>query len=78
VRYKGELLDSHVKLDLLVERTVIVEIKAVEKLIPVHRGAARPQWLMLLRAHRGLRAFVVKFLDPVLSRGETWLMRVVP
>jgi GxxExxY protein len=36
--YKGEVLDCHMKLDLLVEKTIIVEVKSVEKLIPVHRA----------------------------------------
>jgi GxxExxY protein len=64
VRYKGEVLDCHVKLDLLVDKTVIVEVKAVDKLIPLHRAQLltylrlQNLWLGLLRV---LRAFVVKF-----------------
>jgi len=38
VNYKGEVLDCHVKLDLLVGGTVIVEVKAVETLIYVHKA----------------------------------------
>jgi GxxExxY protein len=34
--YKGQTLDSNVKLDLLVEKTVVVEVKAVDKLISLH------------------------------------------
>jgi GxxExxY protein len=34
--YKGELLDSNVKLDLLIEKSVVVEVKAVDKLISIH------------------------------------------
>ena len=38
VHYKGELLDCYMKLDLLVENSIIIEVKAVEKIIPVHRA----------------------------------------
>ena len=38
VRYKGEVLDSRIKIDSLVENSVIVEIKSVDKLIPVHKA----------------------------------------
>jgi GxxExxY protein len=38
INYNGEVLDCHMKLDLLVEKTIIVEVKSVEKLIPVHRA----------------------------------------
>ncbi|TAJ14688.1 GxxExxY protein [Marinilabiliaceae bacterium JC017] len=34
--YKGEKLDKHFVLDLLVEDSVIVELKAVEDILPVH------------------------------------------
>jgi GxxExxY protein len=36
VRYKGEILGCHIKLDLLVEEVVVVEIKSVEKLVSIH------------------------------------------
>ena len=36
VVYDGQTLDAGLRLDLLVAECVIVEIKAVEKLIPVH------------------------------------------
>jgi GxxExxY protein len=38
VNYKGEVLDCYMKLDLLVEQSIIVEVKSVDKLIPVHRA----------------------------------------
>jgi GxxExxY protein len=38
VHYKGESLNCQVKLDLLVAGNVIVEVKAVEKLLSVHRA----------------------------------------
>ena len=36
VSYKGQTLDCHVKLDLLIEQSVVVEVKAVDKLVPIH------------------------------------------
>jgi GxxExxY protein len=36
VRYDGEVLDAGYRIDLLVEHTVIVEVKSVDKLMPLH------------------------------------------
>lgn len=36
IEYKGLLLDSAYRLDLLVAGAVVVEIKAVEALLPIH------------------------------------------
>ncbi len=36
VEYKGEKLDCVYRADLIVEHQVLLEIKAVEKLIPIH------------------------------------------
>ena len=36
VQYKGERLDAGYRIDLLVDNLVIVELKAVEQLLPVH------------------------------------------
>jgi GxxExxY protein len=38
VQYKGVRLDGGFRIDLIVEGTVIVEIKAVEELAPVHEA----------------------------------------
>jgi GxxExxY protein len=38
VRYKGVLLDCGYRLDVLVEKAVIVELKAVEKLLPINEA----------------------------------------
>lgn len=35
--YKGVQLDAGYRLDLLVAECVVVEVKAVEKLLPIHR-----------------------------------------
>jgi GxxExxY protein len=36
VIYKGKRLDCGYRLDLVVEKQVVIEIKAVEKLLPIH------------------------------------------
>jgi GxxExxY protein len=38
VRYKGTLLDCGYRIDLLVRGDVIVEIKSVETLLPIHHA----------------------------------------
>lgn len=38
IRYDGEFLDAGFRLDLLVDGAIIVEIKAVEKLAPLHQA----------------------------------------
>lgn len=36
--YKGITLDSHYRVDLIVEDLVIVEVKSVDRLLPVHQA----------------------------------------
>jgi len=36
IRYKGEALDRGYRADLIIEGKVIVELKAVDKLLPIH------------------------------------------
>ena len=38
VEYKGIRLDAGYRIDLIVEETIVVEIKAIEKLLPVHEA----------------------------------------
>src|SRR5215467_7544742 len=38
VEYKGRRVGVDLKIDLLVEQHVVVELKAVEKLLPVHEA----------------------------------------
>ncbi len=65
VNYKGESLHCQVKLDLLVERTLIVEVKTVEKLIPVHRA----QLLTYLRLQNLWLGPLINFNVEVLRHG---------
>lgn len=36
VNYKGELLDAEYRVDILIEGELIIELKAVETLLPIH------------------------------------------
>jgi GxxExxY protein len=65
VKYKGEVLDCHIKLDLLVDRKVIVEIKAVETLIFVHKA----QLLTYLRLQHLWLGLLINFNVEVLRDG---------
>jgi GxxExxY protein len=70
VSYKGVKLDCGYRIDLLVEDAVIVEIKSVDALIPVHT-AQLLTYLKLLDKAVGL---LINFNVPVFRRG---LKRVV-
>jgi GxxExxY protein len=65
VSYKGLKLDCHYKLDLVVEDLVVVELKAVEEMLPVHSA----QLLTYLKAS-GLRVgLLINFNVPILTKG---------
>jgi GxxExxY protein len=38
IYYKGKLLSENLRLDLLIEKLVIVELKAIEFVLPVHKA----------------------------------------
>ena len=65
VNYKGESLSCNVRLDLLVERRVIVEVKTIEKLIPIHRA----QLLTYLRLQNLWLGLLINFNVEVLRDG---------
>lgn len=70
VCYKEVKLDCGYRMDLVVERSVIIEIKAVERLIPVHE-AQLLSYLKLADLRVGL---LINFHVPVLKSG---LKRIV-
>ncbi|MBR4218447.1 MAG: GxxExxY protein [Bacteroidales bacterium] len=53
VKYKGFHISNDLRLDLLVNNTIIVELKAVEYLQPVHFKQVRT-YMKLLNLHLGL------------------------
>jgi GxxExxY protein len=65
VEYKGCKLDCGYRLDLLVMGMVVVEIKAVEKLEPIHEA----QLLTYLRLGRWKLGLLINFNVDVLKHG---------
>ncbi len=65
VKYRGHMLDCGYRLDLVVESSLIVELKAVETILPVHE-AQLLTYLKLSGMHTGL---LINFNVPVLRDG---------
>jgi len=65
LEYKGVQLDCGYRIDLLVEGRVLVEIKAVEELAPVHEA----QLLTYMRLANVRVGLLVNFNVPVLKEG---------
>jgi len=53
IEYKGLIFDQPLQLDVYVDRCLIVELKAVEKVLPVHK-AQLMSYMKLLNAPLGL------------------------
>lgn len=70
VIYDGIQIDAGLRLDLLVEDTIIVELKAVDELVPVHRAQA----LTYLRLTGHRLALLINFNVPVIKQG---IVRIV-
>ena len=68
--YKGVNLDCGYRLDLLVEKEVIVELKSVDKLLPIHK-AQLMSYLKLSGCKVGL---LINFNVEILKSG---IVRVV-
>lgn len=63
IKYKGIELACGYRIDLIVEETIVVELKAVEKLLPVHEA----QLLTYLKL-TGLRVgLLINFNSPVIK-----------
>ena len=68
VTYKGMELDCGFRIDLLVENQVIVELKAVETILPIHK-AQLMNYLKLANLRLGLLMnFNVKLLKDGITR----------
>jgi GxxExxY protein len=65
VAYKGLQLDCGYRLDILVEKVLVVEIKAVEALQPIHEA----QVLTYLRLGHWPIGLLLNFNVPVLRTG---------
>jgi GxxExxY protein len=65
VVYKGVALDCGYRLDLIVEETVILELKSTDRIIPVHEA----QLLTYLRLLNKPVGFIINFNVAVLRAG---------
>ncbi|MEE1943886.1 GxxExxY protein [Pedobacter sp. KR3-3] len=53
ISYKGMLLDTELRVDLLIEDFLILELKAVEKILPIHEAQILT-YMKILRVPKGL------------------------
>ncbi len=65
VSYKGVKLDCGYRIDLLVEDSVVLELKAIERTEEIHKA----QLLTYLRLTGKRVGFIINFNVPVLTRG---------
>ena len=63
--YKEAQLDAGLRMDLVIDDLVVVEVKAVEKLLPVHQA----QVLTYLKLSRMRLGILVNFNVPLLKNG---------
>jgi GxxExxY protein len=63
--YKGKLTDKKFRIDLLVEDEIVVELKAVDSLLPIHE-AQLLTYMRLTNKHLGL---LINFNVPLLKDG---------
>jgi len=68
--YRGEKIESGLRLDLLVEDAVVVELKSVENLLPVHKA----QLLSYLKLSNKRCGLLINFNVELLKNG---LVRMV-
>jgi GxxExxY protein len=71
VHYRSKKLDIGFKLDLLVQDLVIIEVKVVEKLLPVHEA----QLLTYLKLSDKRLGYLVNFNSPLLKDGIKRMVR---
>ena len=63
--YKGIALESGYRIDLIVEDTVIIELKCIEKILPIHEA----QLLTYMRLSGKQVDLIINFYVPVLKEG---------
>jgi GxxExxY protein len=65
IEYKGLKLDTGYRLDVLVAKAVVVEIKTVELILPVHEA----QLLTYMKVGGWKAGLIINFNVPVLKNG---------
>lgn len=65
IRYKGELIDVKYRIDVLVDDKIVVELKAVEELLPLHEA----QLLTYMKLRGARLGLLINFNTTVLIDG---------
>ena len=65
MQYKGLKLDCGYRIDVVVEDAVVVELKAIERILPVHEA----QLLTYMKLAQKRFGLLMNFNVPVLRRG---------
>jgi GxxExxY protein len=65
VIYKNVNLDCGYKMDVVIEDLVIIELKAVERILPVHEA----QLLSYLKLYKKKLGLLINFHVPILKSG---------
>ena len=65
IEYKGVSVEAGYRMDFLVEDCVIVELKSVERLLPIHHA----QLLSYLRLSNKKLGLLINFNVPILKNG---------
>jgi GxxExxY protein len=65
VVYKGLSLDCGYQIDLIVQDEVVVELKAIEKVLPVHQA----QLLTYMKLTQKTVGLLINFNVPILTQG---------
>ncbi|MGE3075200.1 MAG: GxxExxY protein [Dehalococcoidia bacterium] len=67
LNYKGNALNSNLRIDVFVENRVVVELKSIEAVLPIHEA----QLMTYLRLTRCSVGLLINFNVPVLKQGIT-------
>lgn len=65
LHYKGEPLGKNYVIDIVVEGVIILELKAVESILPVHEA----QLISYLKLSNKRLGFLINFNSPLLKHG---------
>ncbi len=65
IMYKDNILDSKLRLDLLVEGQIIIELKSVEKIAPIHQA----QIITYLKLSKKTLGLLINFNETLLKHG---------
>jgi len=65
IHYHGIKIDTGYRLDLLIENSIIVELKAVEQLLPIHQA----QLMTYLKLSEKNLGFLINFNVPLIKDG---------